>query len=240
MPDIFISKNSKKQKTAKRRATGRVVPRKAFGKTTKKKAPVQKFEKKILTKKHSEDHHPLSSFRFYPAHADFLNKDPEEKVILLLRKHPITNLGWISISFLMIIAPAFITILPFFTAMPVGFQIVSVLCWYLIATAFAFEKFLGWFYHVNIITDERIFDIDFLHLTYREITDADIDQIQDVTVEVGGTIRTVLNFGNVLIQTAAEIPQVEFEAVPEPDKVARILRELRIEEEIEKLEGRIR
>ena len=99
---------------------------------------------------------------------------------------------------------------------------------------------MSWFFHVNIITDERIVEVDFANLVYREITDANIDQIQDVTVEVGGSLRTFLHFGNVVIQTAAEIPKIEFEAVPKPDTVARILRELRIEEEKEKLEGRVR
>ena len=50
----------------------------------------------------------------------------------------------------------------------------------------------------------------------------------------------MFNYGDVLIQTAAEIPEVEFEAVPMPDLVAKVLRELRIEEEVEKLEGRVR
>jgi hypothetical protein len=110
----------------------------------------------------------------------------------------------------------------------------------LITTAFAFEEFLKWFFHVNIITDERIIEVDFVNLFYREITDANIDQIQDVTVEVGGGIRTMFHFGDLVIQTAAEIPKIDFDAIPNPDKVARILRELRIEEEVEKLEGRVR
>ena len=107
-------------------------------------------------------------------------------------------------------------------------------------TAFVFEKFLSWYFHVNIITDERIIEVDFLHLVYREITDANIDQIQDVTVEVGSAIRTTFNYGDVIIQTAAQLPKIEFEAVPQPDRVAKVLRELRIEEEVEKLEGRVR
>jgi hypothetical protein len=61
-----------------------------------------------------------------------------------------------------------------------------------------------------------------------------------VTVKMGGVIRTMFNYGDVIIQTAAEIPQIEFHAVPHPDRVAAILRELRVEEEREKLEGRVR
>jgi membrane protein YdbS with pleckstrin-like domain len=90
------------------------------------------------------------------------------------------------------------------------------------------------------VTDERVVDVDFLNLIYREITDANIDKIQDVTVQVGGVTEALFNYGNVLIQTASELPLIEFDNVPRPDKVSRILRNLRIEEEQEKIEGRVR
>ncbi|MGD8744454.1 MAG: PH domain-containing protein [Candidatus Woesebacteria bacterium] len=215
---------------------------KAKSKSSKPKKTLKnyRFAKKVLKKDHSVDHRPMASYRFYPHKAEFFNKDPEEKVILLLRRHPVTNIPWIAVSFLLLVAPSFITVLPFFALLPEGFQIIFLIVWYMLSLSFVFEKFLGWFYHVNIITDERIFDIDFIDLTHREITDAEIEQIQDVTVDVTSPLRTVFNYGDIIIQTAAQIPQVEFEAVPEPDKVARILRELRVEEQVEKLEGRIR
>jgi membrane protein YdbS with pleckstrin-like domain len=198
-----------------------------------------KDSRKILGTK-TVDKNPLSPLRFYPDHADFINKDPQEKIILLIRKHPITNILWVVSLFLLIIAPAFLTVMPFYEAMPVGFQIMSVIIWYLGTFAFGFEKFLGWFLNVNIVTDERIFDVDFWHLVHREITEADIEKIQDVTVETNSPLRTVFNYGDVRIQTAAQVPQIEFQAIPQPDKVARVLRELRLEEEIERMEGRIR
>ncbi len=185
-------------------------------------------------------HGPLSSFAYYPDRVNFVNEDPEEEVILLLRKHPVTNLKWIIFALGMILAPAFFTVMPIFELLPLRFQIISVVVWYMIATAFILEEFLSWFFHVNIVTDERIIEVDFHNLIYRELSEANLDQIQDVTVQVGGATRTSLNYGNVVIQTAAEIPQIEFESVPNPDMVSKVLRNLRIEEEIEKIEGRVR
>ena len=185
-------------------------------------------------------HNPLSSFCYYPDRVEFENKDPEEKVVLLLRKHPITNIGWLLLTFVIIVVPAFISSLPFIEQVPIRFQLVGVLIWYLVTAGFAYEKFLSWFYSVNIVTDERIFDVEFSNLIYRKMTDAEIERIQDVTVQMGGAIRTTLNYGDIIIQTASEIPELEFEAVPEPDKVAKILRELRVEEQEEKMEGRVR
>jgi len=231
MADVYISKKKKTVSVAKH--SPKVVKAKKV--TSKKAKP-----KVSKHKKPGHSHNPFSSYIYYPDRVKFINHDPKEKVVLLLRKHPITNLGWVLLTFAMIITPAFITIFEFFELLPMGYQITFVLIWYLITSAFAFEEFLSWFFHVNIITDERIIEVDFANLFYREITDANIDQIQDVTVEVGGGIRTIMHFGDIVVQTAAQIPKIDFEDIPQPDKVAKILRELRIEEEVEKLEGRIR
>jgi len=161
----------------------------------------------------------LAAYCYYPDHVNFVGADSEEKIVLLLRRHAITNIP---------------------ESAPVNFSTVGLIFWYLISFAYIFEQFLSWFFNVYIVTDERVFDVDFLNLVYREITDANIDQIQDVTVRVGSVIRTVFDYGDIIIQTAAQIPQIEFEAVPHPDRVAQVLRELRVEEETEKLEGRVR
>lgn len=183
---------------------------------------------------------PLASFNIFPEGFDFINKDPEEKIILLLRKHPITNLTWILATMVLFILPAFFSVMPTFESLPKNMQILLLMVWYLITFSFAFEKFLTWFFNVNIITDERVFDVNFVSLIYREMTDAEIAQIQDVTVQLGGGIRTLFNYGDLYIQTAGEVPRIIFEEVPFPDRVAKVLRELRVEEEIENLEGRVR
>jgi hypothetical protein len=50
---------------------------------------------------------------------------------------------------------------------------------------------------------------------------------------MGGVVRTMFDYGDVFVQTAGEVPRIEFEAVPHPDKVAKILRELCFLEEEE-------
>jgi len=209
-------------------------------------APVKKVEKEI--KKHPKEvhrleghsHSPLSSFCYFPDGVQFVAKDSQEKIVLLLRRHPITNVPWIVVAILMLFAPSVLSFFPLISFLPANFQLVAVIMWYLITVAYIFESFLDWFFSVYIITDERVFDVDFVNLVYREISEANIDQIQDVTVTMGSVIRTLFDFGDVFIQTASEVPRLEFEAVPDPDRVAKILRELRVEEEKEKIEGRVR
>ena len=235
MLDVFNSKR-KKVKRKDSSPPGKVgLARRSNGRKT---VVFPRGKKRYSMKGHS--HNPLSSYLSYPDKVKFINKDKEEKVILLLRKHPVTNTYWIFISFFMLLAPFFFPMLTFFNGLPFAFKSVLVLIWYLITLALILEGFLAWFFHVNIITDERIIEVDFVNLLYREITDANIADVQDVTVEVGGALRTYMNYGDIIVQTAAQIPKIEFEAVPKPDEVARILRELRVEEEIERLEGRVR
>lgn len=180
-------------------------------------------EKRFLKKSHTT----LSSFCYYPERVRFINEDPKEEVILLLRHHPITNLGWILFVFFLAVVPAFLSTFPVFEIMPLRLQVVITAIWYMFTFSIAFKQFLKWFFHVNIVTYNRLVDVDFHNILYREITDASIHRVQDVTVKIGGGLRTVINYGDVVIQTAAEIPQITFEAVPNPDLVAKVLRELR-------------
>ncbi len=182
----------------------------------------------------------VAAYCYYPDHVKFVGADSQEKVVLLLRRHMITNLGWIVTSILLVSTPIVLLVFELLSFVPANVLLVGLLFWYLITFAFILEQFLSWFFNVYIVTDERVFDVDFIHLVYREMTDANLDQIQDVTVRVGSVIRTVFDFGDILIQTAGEVPQIDFEAVPHPDRVAQVLRELRVEEEIEKMEGRVR
>jgi len=220
MPDIFVSEKKKKEEEIRgfnKPPVEEIIDREAY----KGLHPMQ--EKK-----------PLSSFLFCPDGINFETREAEEKVVLFLRKHAITNIPWIFMSTLMITAPSFVFGLSLFDSIPGNFKFVFILLWYLLTMAYVLESFLTWFFNVYIVTDERIIDIDFYNLVYN------IDKIQDVTYNMGGVIRTLFNYGDVTIQTASEVPNFDFLAVPKPDKVARVLQDLRMEEQQEAVEGRIR
>lgn len=191
-------------------------------------------------KAHGHTNNPLAAYCYYPDRVKFAGADSEEKIVLLLRRHAITNVPWIFVSILMLFAPLVALSFGFLDMVPLNFLTVGLIFWYLITFAFILEEFLSWFFNVYVVTDERIFDVDFVNLVYREITDANLDQIQDVTVKVGSVIRTIFDYGDIHIQTAAAVVEIDFEAVPHPDRVAQVLRELRVEEEVEKTEGRVR
>lgn len=183
---------------------------------------------------------PFAAFAPKPVAMHFESQDEDEHIILLVRRHPITNLRWIVIALILGTFPLFLQIVPLITFFPPNFQIMTVIGWYLLILGYILERFFTWFFNVNIVTDERIVDIDFLSLLYKRISSAKIDKIEDVTDSVGGFIGSILNFGDVEIQTAAEQREFVFEQVPQPHKITKLLNEMILEEEREKIEGRIR
>lgn len=227
MPDIYINKENKTESKKQ----------KAEMKTTPEADSVNPGKHHNIT---GHTHNPLASFFRWPDNVNFETQEKEEKVVLMLRKHPITNIPWIIVAIILLFAPNVLSFFPLLDFLPFRFQLIALFFWYLIVTAFIIEEALSWLFNVYILTDERVVDIDFYNLIYKEISDTKIDKIQDVTYNVGGVVRTLFNYGDVLIQTAGTVPNFEFQAVPNPAEVARILQEMRTEEEREQLEGRIR
>jgi hypothetical protein len=90
--------------------------------------------------------------------------------------------------------------------------------------------FLIWFdYYLDIwiVTDERVVNVEQRGLFSRHVSELTFLQIQDISTEVNGFIPTVLNYGNVHIQTAAEQSKFVFRAVPNPYKIKSILMTLK-------------
>ncbi|NMC36592.1 PH domain-containing protein [Candidatus Beckwithbacteria bacterium] len=182
----------------------------------------------------------LSGFKTFPTKVKFETQEDQEKIILLLRRHFITNVSWIVTSFIMVLAPFIAPYLGILSFLPTRFQLVTFMFWYLFVIAYILENFLSWYFNVYIITDERVVDVDFYSLVYKRISDCKIDKIEDVTFTQGGLLQSVFNYGWINIQTAAEITEFEFEAVPRPAQVVKVLNQLLVQEEQEKIEGRVR
>ncbi len=217
MPEIFDAEKDKK----------RIKPR-------RKGASLEKF----LAEKKKE--RALTAFALQPEKVKFETQDSQEKIILLLRQHPVVNLGWLLIFSLMLVAPSFLSLVPDWGLLPLRFQLMTLLLWYLLTIAFGLEKFLDWFFNVYIVTDERVVDIDFNGLLYRDLSVVKIGNIEEVNFTQIGSFSAVFDYGNVMIQTAAEQRQLTFDRVPHPGKVTEILFQLMEEEEQEQLEGRTR
>lgn len=88
-----------------------------------------------------------------------------------------------------------------------------------------FVLWIDYYFDVWILTEERIINMEQYGLFRREISELEHGKIQDVTTEVLGIFPTILGYGEVFIQTAAERERFQFKQVPQPQKIrARIMK----------------
>lgn len=79
---------------------------------------------------------------------------------------------------------------------------------------------------LQIITEMRMVDVDQSGLFGREVTEIQIENVEEVTSKATGVLATVFNFGNVTVQTSgAEIGFV-FENVAHPETVKKLILDL--------------
>ncbi len=239
MPEIFDSGDLQGDlKTKKENSPAKVSPKSKKEKSNHWHRHVDDYSNVMRSEKATEDH-----FSWYipkPKRMSFSEQEQDEHLILVLRQHPITQLKWFLLAVVLSIMPFLFITTGMFNFLPDRFYLAGFIGWYLLVAGYVIEALLKWFYNVYIITDERIVDVDFHSLLSRNISSAKIDKIEDVTAITTGFLAAVFDYGKVEIQTAAEKREFEFGGIPNPNRVATLINELLLEEELEKVEGRVR
>lgn len=174
-----------------------------------------------------------------PQNCSFEGQDPQEKILLLLRAHPITNLRWIIPAILLFFLPfSLSSILGFFSIdpslIPSSFGLVFLLFNFLLMMVIVFEGFLYWYFNVYIVTNKNIIDVDFHSILYKNIDIAPLRNIEDVSSNMSGILHSIFHYGNVFVQTAGTSRNIDFISVPKPHKVADF-----ILDEVHKIHGNI-
>lgn len=162
----------------------------------------------------------------------FPGQQPSEKIYLATRAH------WLTL------VPKFLVWL-FFAVIPVIFDIFAARAQpllqqetatgiinlfkslYLMALVIAlFAIWIIYYLNYQIITNERVVDMTQKNLLYHTISEVHLSRIQDVTAEIKGVFGTFFDFGHVYIQTAGERERFQFDNVPNPHYVAKLVLDL--------------
>lgn len=97
----------------------------------------------------------------------------------------------------------------------------------LFATLFVYINWMVNYLNIQVVTDEHIVDIDQMGIFSRKISELTLDDIQDVSATKKGVLQSFLNYGDIVIQTAGERPNFNFEKVPKPHELARKIMDIR-------------
>ncbi len=166
----------------------------------------------------------------------FENQEEGEGIVLFLRPHVIILVPAIILTITFVFLPVILAnVFGFlnleFSFLSAGQKFLMFVFWYMLVFAYAFYKFIFWYFNVYILTTERVVDFDFRGILNKRIAYAMLDHIEDVSPKTIGFFGTLFNYGDVLIQTAAEAQEFKFEKVPHPDLVAeRVIEGMKAEE----------
>lgn len=150
---------------------------------------------------------------------------PNEHILLVLRAHPITQLPWI---FNVIILTILLTVLNLllFSFLTFRQALFANIFGIIVIATYAWYNFLSWFFNAGVVTNQRIIDIDFTSVLYKEVSEALLAKIEDITSKSGGYFESFFDYGDVFVQTAGTAENIEFLNVPHPSEVVRIIDEL--------------
>jgi hypothetical protein len=158
----------------------------------------------------------------------FPGQETGEKVNLFFRRHPFSFLGFGFLGSAMIIFPIIILltlldsgILQFDDPLEPKIAVAIISGYILFVLGMMIVAWMNYYLDVYIVTDRRLIDIHQEGLFSRSLSAVDLVDVEDVNAEVKGLLPTYFDYGNVDIQTAGEIQNVNFYQVPKPYLLAR-------------------
>jgi len=155
-----------------------------------------------------------------------------EKIFLVLRAHWIIPVAkvvfWIMLLIFVGLAEELIrSWIPLFNEeLPLAIFAIIRSMFVIAAILGIFITWVMYYLNVQIITNERIVDINQKSLLSHQTSELNLDRFQDVTTLVVGPVANLFNYGEVRVQTAGEKINFIFNNIPNPHRVAKIILEL--------------
>lgn len=166
----------------------------------------------------------FSDYALRPANVRFETQQTGEIVELALRQHLVVMVPSVLLIGVLVILPLLAwpmligtNALPF--TIPANYIIVLTFFWYVVAMGFALASFMRWFFNIYLVSNKRIVDIDFVHMLYKMFSATYLSRIEDISYAQSGFLMTMLDYGNVYIQTAGTEKNFEFLNIPHPQSV---------------------
>ena len=168
----------------------------------------------------------------------FPGKDPDENLVLVLRRHKFLLFRDVLLRLVLVSVVACLPILfSYADQLPAcvagTLHKVQASSWFWIAYGVVlpllairvYAAYFNWKHDLYIITDRRVVDYNWYSPFRRRNTDAPLGRVQDSNYEKKGLFANLLNYGALYIETAAEKSPFAWNGLPGPDGAQRTLRE---------------
>lgn len=91
---------------------------------------------------------------------------------------------------------------------------------------YGFLIWVDYYFDIWIITNERIINIEQKGMFTRKVSEMTYAKMQDISTEVVGFIPTVINYGDIKVQTAGENENFIFRTVSDPYHIKNVIAEM--------------
>ncbi len=103
--------------------------------------------------------------------------------------------------------------------------------WLLVVWTSAWGVFTRYYLSQWVLTNERIVNVKQKRFFYREVSSLFLSRVQDVTSDVEGVLESVVNMGDIKVQSAGEEVQFVMRNIPHPDHLRDLILKYVPEEE---------
>lgn len=155
---------------------------------------------------------------------------PKEEILLIVRKHWFVLVAKLAPLFFMLFLPLILFFLLRFVVENAGAEVAQgieralsgalivflSLLWIFFVWIWAFVIWTDYYLDVWIVTNKRVFDVEQKGFFKREISVFRMDRVQDIKTHVAGIIPTLLNFGEIHVQTAGSDREFVMYGAPAP------------------------
>lgn len=143
----------------------------------------------------------------------FDGQHEDEDVINVHRKHPVVMRKGLIFGMLMWV----VALLPYSFYFDRPWALPMLLAGFGLGLFILFYSWIGWFFSLFIVTDQRLVQISQKGLFQRSVVDIGLDKIQNVNFQVSGLQETLLGFGTISVQTF--VGDLILEQMHHPQKV---------------------
>jgi uncharacterized membrane protein YdbT with pleckstrin-like domain len=159
-----------------------------------------------------------------------LELEEGEEILRIVRKHPFPFVMELTLLILAMLLPAFIdgivayllstvsTPVPGIEKIPFYVSFAGAL-WYLFIWCRLFVSWTDFYLDKWVITNKRIVASEQVGLFNRQTSSIRLDKIQDVTADVKGLIATLLDYGDIQVQSAGVTKEFIMKTAPSPKEL---------------------
>lgn len=127
----------------------------------------------------------------------FEDQFDDEEVLFVFRKHPVVMRRGLILGMMSVLLGT----VPALFKPEYSVYFIGLACGLGVGLLLFLPSFIGWWFSVFIVTDQRLIQITQKGLFNRSVVDMGLGQIQMVNYQVAGLTQTMLGFGTIMMQT---------------------------------------